>query len=212
VNSDDNHTESTASAPVTVTISPVNKDALNEAISAAEAYYDEIKGNADYAAIAETLKEAIDAAKALAGNDNATEGQVSAAISGVTEAEKTAKADTEAAAKQAADKAAAKAVADAIRALSDSPGDKDAVAAARAAYDALTDDQKKLIPEDVLSQLTTAEASVVPTTAPTTKPTAAPTAKPTATPTAESPPLCQRQSPRQRPLPRQRRSPPLHLR
>jgi len=75
VNSDDNHTESTTSAPVTVTISPVNKAALSEAISAAEAYYDEIKGNADYAAIAETLKEAIDAAKALAGNDNATEGQ-----------------------------------------------------------------------------------------------------------------------------------------
>ena len=76
-------------------------------------------------------------------------------------------------------------MADAIRALSDSPDDKDAVAKARAAYDALTDDQKKLVPEDVLSQLTTAEASVKPTPAPTTKPTVAPTATPTAKPTAE---------------------------
>ena len=66
------------------------------------------------------------------------------------------------AAKQAEDKAAAKSVADAIQALSDSAGtgDKEAVAKARAAYDALTEDQKKLIPEDVLAKLTTAEQQV----------------------------------------------------
>ena len=159
---DGNHTDSEASAPVTVAISPVNKAALNEAISAAEAYYDEIRGNADYAAIAETLKEAIDAAKALAGNANATEDQVSAATSRVAEAKKTAKADKEAAEKQAADEAAAKAVTDDIQALSDNAGtgDKDAVAKARAAYEALTEDQKKLVPAEALSKLTAAEASV----------------------------------------------------
>ena len=76
-------------------------------------------------------------------------------------------------------------MADAIRALRDSPGDTDAVAAARAAYDALTEDQQKLVPEDVLSKLTTAEASIQPTPVPTTKPTVAPTAMPTAEPTAK---------------------------
>ena len=72
------------------------------------------------------------------------------------------KAAEEEAAKQAADESAAKSAADAIQALSDSVGlgDKEAVAAARAAYDALTEDQKKLIPGEVLSKLATAEQQV----------------------------------------------------
>ena len=65
-------------------------------------------------------------------------------------------------AKKAADEAAAKKVVDLINALPANAGvgDKDAVTAARAAYDALTDDQKKLVSGDVLAKLTTAEAQV----------------------------------------------------
>ena len=69
----------------------------------------------------------------------------------------------EEAAKQAADDAAAaKAVADQINALpaNAGTGDKAAVEAARAAYNALTENQKKLVSADVLNRLTTAEAQV----------------------------------------------------
>ena len=53
-------------------------------------------------------------------------------------------------------------VVDAIKALSINAGlgDKGAVEAARAAYEALTDEQKKLIGDDVLTKLTTAEEQV----------------------------------------------------
>ena len=71
-------------------------------------------------------------------------------------------AEEEAAAKQAADEVAAKSVVDAIGALGDKVGvnDKSAVEAARKAYDALTDDQKKLVPAEVLARLATAEQQV----------------------------------------------------
>lgn len=162
VEGDGNHKNYTASAPVTLTIGQVNKDALNDAIRAAEAFYAEIKENAAYAGIAETLKNAIDAARPVANDANVTEDQVKAAAGSVAEAEKTAKTDKDAVDKAAADKAAAKTVEDLINALPDSAGlaDRNAVAAARAAYDALTGDQKKLVGEGVLAKLTAAEEQV----------------------------------------------------
>ena len=88
----------------------------------------------------------------------------------LTEAEGQVKAAEEAAAaeqkaaeeKAAADQAAAQAVIDAINALPANAGvaDKNAVAAARAAYDALTDAQTALIGGDVAGRLTTAESQM----------------------------------------------------
>ena len=71
--------------------------------------------------------------------------------------------DAEAQVKAAeADAAAAKSVTDAINALPEKIdlSDKDAVVAARKAYDALTDAQKKLVADETLAKLTTAEAQV----------------------------------------------------
>ena len=89
--------------------------------------------------------------------------KLTTAESQVKQAEEDAqKAAEEAAKKEAADKAAAKTVEDAIKALGDSAGlnDKAKVEAARKAYNELTDDQKKLVPADVVSKLTTAESQV----------------------------------------------------
>ena len=164
VKGDDNHEDSAVStAPLTVTIVQVNKDALNAAITEAETYYDTIKDNADYTAIAATLKSAIDAAKAVANNANVTAEQVGDAANSATNAKKTAEADVKAVdEKKAADEAAAKAVTDAFDALPDNAGvnDKAKVEAARQAYEALTEDQKKLVNEDELKKLTGAEDSV----------------------------------------------------
>ena len=65
-------------------------------------------------------------------------------------------------AKKAADEAAAKAVTDAIGALPEKIdlSDKEAVVAARKAYDALTEDQKNLVSADVVAKLTAAEAQL----------------------------------------------------
>ena len=80
----------------------------------------------------------------------------------LTTAESQVKAAEEAAKQAADDAAAAKAVADQINALpaNAGTGDKAAVEAARAAYNALTENQKKLVSADVLNRLTTAEAQV----------------------------------------------------
>ena len=72
---DENH-NGTDPGKVEVKISPADRAALNAAIAAAEEYYNGIAGNADYAEIAETLKTAIDAAKAVAENENITESEI----------------------------------------------------------------------------------------------------------------------------------------
>ena len=154
VEGDDNH-NSTEPVKVEATISPADKTELNKAIAATKEYCDSIR---DYTDIAAALKTAIDAAEKVAKNDNVTEADIAAAISTLNGAMDTAKADV----KKADDEAAAKKAVDAINALPDNAGldDKAAVEAARADYDALTDDQKKLVPEDVLAKLTAAEEQV----------------------------------------------------
>ena len=164
VKGDGNHEDSDpATVPVTATISPVDKTALNNAISAAVQYYDSIKDNKDYANIAAKLKTAIDAAGTLAENDNVTSDDVSGAASTIGTAVNTAKGEVKSLdEKKAADAAAAKAAEDAIRALNDNAGvsDRAAVDEARKAYDALTPEQQKLIPADVTTKLATAEQQV----------------------------------------------------
>ena len=70
-----------------------DKAALAEAIDEATGYYDGIK--TDYADIAATLKEAIDAAQAVADNKKATQEEVDAAKQALDEALAKAKADVE---------------------------------------------------------------------------------------------------------------------
>ena len=65
------------------------KNDLNDDITAAETYYNSIKD--DHTAAANTLKDAIDAAKAVKDNTNATQEQVEAAIAALSTAINTAK-------------------------------------------------------------------------------------------------------------------------
>ncbi|MBR3273351.1 MAG: fibronectin type III domain-containing protein [Clostridia bacterium] len=154
---DESHAN-TDPASVEVTISPADKTALNAAIDSAAKYGDNIK---DYSEIVATLNTAIEAARAVAANDNAAPDAIADAVTKLNTAAEAAKAAVEAAKNQAA----AQAVIDAIKALPEpaTPANKDAVAEARKAYDTLTDAQKALVPADVLKKLTDAEAAVAAT-------------------------------------------------
>ena len=80
----------TASATFTIL---ANKEELLATISTATDYYKEIEEK--YGSIAATLKEAIDAAKAIADNKDATQKETDAAKEALTEAIKKAKEDVE---------------------------------------------------------------------------------------------------------------------
>ena len=89
VEGDANH-NAFAAQTVNVTIA-TNKTALNEAITEAETYYNSIsETNPDAAA---TLKDAIDAAKAVQGNADATQTEIDTATTTLNEAVAAAKAD-----------------------------------------------------------------------------------------------------------------------
>jgi len=79
-----------ASAKTTAeqTVLTETKTALNDAITAAEAYYNSIKD--DHADAANDLKDAIDAAKAVKDNADATQAEVEAAIAALASAKTTA--------------------------------------------------------------------------------------------------------------------------
>ncbi|MBP3885689.1 MAG: hypothetical protein J6D54_12255, partial [Olsenella sp.] len=142
-----------------------DKTALNAAIAEAEALYDGIKDNADYTDIADTLKAAIDNARAVANSDEADQDAVNAAKDAITTAKTTADTDKKSVDdKKEADASAAKAAADKIDALPAADkvtaNDRAAIEAAREAYDALTADQKKLVPAETLKKLEAAEKDV----------------------------------------------------
>ena len=80
---------------MTATINPVDKAKLETAIKTAETYYDSIKDNPLFASVAETLKKAIDAAKAAVENGNVTASEVEAQIAAVDTAVDTAKKEAE---------------------------------------------------------------------------------------------------------------------
>jgi len=103
--------------------------------------------------VEETIEEA-DAGEAAA--------QIAAAEKEARKAAKKARKAAELAARQKADEEATQRVIDIISVLSDSVDlkDRDAVAAARDAYDSLTDDQELLVPGDVLRLLFGAEQKI----------------------------------------------------
>ena len=137
-----------------------DKTDLNTAITAAETLYDSIKDDTNYSTIASTLKTAIDAAKAVADSETADQAAVDAAKTAIT----TAKTNAEAAKKDVDDTNAANAVITKINALPAADdvttANKEAIEAARAAYNALTDDQKKKVDATVLAKLTDAETAL----------------------------------------------------
>ena len=159
VEGDANH-ENSAPACVTASISEADKEALTAAISEATEYYNTIKDNEAYSEIATALNAAIEAAQKVADNQNVTETEIGAAIKEITDAKAKAEAD-----KQAADDAAAaQAVTEKINALPAADAvvvaDREAIEAARAAYDALTDSQKAKVSAETLKKLTDAEAAL----------------------------------------------------
>ncbi len=157
---DDTDNYNTVQDNLTVTVVPVEKTALNDAITAANTYYDTIKDNADYATPVSALSTAITAANAVYTNDNVTEAQVAQAITDVNNAVTTAKA----AVKDIDDTKAAQAVTDKINALPAVAdivsADKTAVEAARAAYTNLTEAQAAKVVKATTDKLTAAEKAV----------------------------------------------------
>ncbi len=145
---------------ITVTITPADKKALTDAIAAAKEYYDTIKGNTDYKEVADKLDKAIKAAEEVAAKNKVTKAEVSTA----TEALNTAKTTAEAEVKDIDDTKAAQAVSDKIAALpakdAVTKDDKAAINAAKEAFDALTDDQKKKVSEADRQKLDDAVAAL----------------------------------------------------
>ncbi|MBR1876794.1 MAG: Ig-like domain-containing protein, partial [Lachnospiraceae bacterium] len=146
---------------ITATITPADKTALTDAITAAKAYYDTIKGNTDYSEAADKLDKAIKAAEEVAAKDKVTKSDVSNAAEAVNKAKTTAEAEV----KDIDDKKAAQAVIDKIAALPAkdevTKEDKTAIDEARAAYNALTEAQKAKVTPETLKKLTDAEDKLV---------------------------------------------------
>ena len=156
---DDNHIDS-KEFNAKVDISAVDKADLQAAIENTQKYYESIKDNDDYKKIAGTLRTALDTAKEIAANDNITSSEVEDAVTNISGAKLTAENEV----KSADDKKSAKSVTDKISALPSSDKvattDKEAIEAARKAYDSLTADQKKLVDTTTLKKLTDAEAAL----------------------------------------------------
>ena len=133
-----------------------------EAGEAVEAPVDEAEAGA--AEAGDTIEEAIEEAVAEVMEEAAAEEAelIAAAEKEARKAAKKARKAEKLAARQKADEEATQRVIDIISALSDSVDldDRDVVAAARDAYDSLTDDQELMIPGDVLRLLFGAELQI----------------------------------------------------
>ena len=133
-----------------------------EAGEAVEAPVDEAEAGA--AEAGDTIEEAIEEAVAEVMEEASAEeaALIAAAEKEARKATKKARKAEKLAARQKADEEATQRVIDIISALSDSVDldDRDVVAAARDAYDSLTDDQELMIPGDVLRLLFGAELQI----------------------------------------------------
>ena len=134
-------------------------------VPAGEAFGDAADVSAEDAAaagVAEVISEVIAAEEEAARAAAEAEAARIAAEEEAAEEKAARKAARKAAKKQKADEEAARWVAEAINALSSITDafDEDVVAAARSAYDSLTDDQEDLIPGDLISILIKAEQQI----------------------------------------------------
>ena len=154
---EDTSDDKTATCAVTVT---ANKSALNTAITAAETLYISIRNNTDYSNIASALEPAINAAKGVAESDTAAQNDVDAATTAITTAKTKAEADK----KDVDDTTEANKVSTLIEDLpakeAITKDDSTKVEAAKAAYDALTDDQKKKVSDANKQKLNDAIAAI----------------------------------------------------
>ncbi|MBQ6482247.1 MAG: hypothetical protein IJI45_14105, partial [Anaerolineaceae bacterium] len=154
----DNSNYTLATDTTNFTISEVDKIALNSVISNAAEYYEQIRTN--YPDIAAALQNALTNANAVSDNQNVTEDTVRDAVTALNAALDKAKADV----KDADDTAAAAPVSAMIDALplaeSITVDDKNAIEAARDAYDDLTDDQKAKVGSERLAKLEADEAAL----------------------------------------------------
>ncbi len=133
-------------------IGALSDNADKDAVAAARKAYDALTDDQKK----QVSEEALNKLKAAEDQVKAAEEKAAAEAKAAEEAKAAAEK------KAAEDKAAAD---DAIAKINNLPatagtGDKDAVAAARAAYDALTDDQKALVSAEVLAKLTGSESQV----------------------------------------------------
>ena len=137
-----------------------DKSALNTAITAAETFYNSIKAVEDYSNIAATLYTAIDNAYDVADSETADQDEVDAATTAIT----TAKTNAEVAKKDVDDTTEANKVSDLIEDLpakeAITKDDSIKVDAAKAAYDELTDDQKKKVSDANKQKLNDAIAAI----------------------------------------------------
>ena len=134
-------------------------EADDEAVAGEEGAEEADAGEADEEAVAEEE----DTGEAEASEEvDEEEAALIAALKEARKAEKKARKAEKLAARQKADEEATQRVIDIISLLSGSVGlkDRDAVAAARDAYDSLTDDQELMIPGDVLRLLFSAEQRI----------------------------------------------------
>ena len=138
VEGDENYND-VEEATLQVTIAVNDKTALSNAITEASNYYNSIV--ADYPEVADTLNTAITSASSVYDNDNVTTKQISDAVEALETALNNAKASI-------SDHEKAEAVEDLIDAIGEvafTTDCKDRIDAARAAYDALSADQKALV-------------------------------------------------------------------
>ena len=135
-------------------------EADDEAVAVDEVTVEPDAGEADDEAVAE--EEDTGEAEASEEADEEEAALIAAALKEARKAEKKARKAEKLAARQKADEEATQRVIDIISLLSGSVGlkDRDAVAAARDAYDSLTDDQELMIPGDVLRLLFSAEQRI----------------------------------------------------
>lgn len=149
---DENH-KSTEPKCIKVTISGNDKSDLEDAIEDANGFFGKIADFEDYQDVAEALMESIAAEEEILNTADVTQDEIGAA----TEALKKALQAAKDAVKAIDDEKAAEAVRVMIKALKNADkitlDDKEAVEAARAAYDALSEDQKKLISDELLDKL-----------------------------------------------------------
>ena len=144
----------------TVAVEPAAGEADDEAVAGEEDTEEPAAGEADDEAVAD--EEDTEEADASEEVDEEEAALIAAALKEARKAEKKARKAEKLAARQKADEEATQRVIDIISLLSGSVGlkDRDAVAAARDAYDSLTDDQELMIPGDVLRLLFSAEQRI----------------------------------------------------
>ena len=137
-----------------------DKTDLNTAITAAETLYNSIKDVADYSDIAATLSTAITAAKGVVESNTADQDAIDLATTAITTAKTKAEADK----KDVDDTTEANRVSILIAALpakeAVTKGDTTNVELAKAAYDDLTDDQKKKVSDANKQKLNDAVAAI----------------------------------------------------